>query len=118
VAPAIPLVKAGKIRALIICSAERHPLLPDLPTAAQAGLPGFEISSWYGILAPAATPKPVVAKLNEAIVAIVASPAGRKRLVDLGFEPMSNSPEQFAALIRSDSAKWGKVAKAANIHAN
>ncbi|MBI3067782.1 MAG: tripartite tricarboxylate transporter substrate binding protein [Betaproteobacteria bacterium] len=118
VAPALPFVKSGKLRALAICAAARHPMFPRLPTASESGLPGFEVSSWYGILVPAATPKNVVAKLNGAMVNIVKSPAASKRLVDLGFEPVSNSPEEFAGLIRRDTAKWAKVIKATGAKGN
>lgn len=118
VAPALPFVKSGKLRALAICAAARHPMFPRLPTASESGLPGFEVSSWYGILVPAATPKNVVAKLNGAMVNIVKSPAASKRLGDLGFEPVSNSPEEFAGLIRRDTAKWAKVIKATGAKGN
>ena len=83
VAPAIPLVKSNKIKALVVCAASRHPLLPDLPTASESGLPGFEISSWYGILAPATPQKKIVEKLHDAIAGIVKSPEGQKNLISL-----------------------------------
>jgi len=89
---------------------------PD--SAANQDARGFNISSWYGILAPGATPKPIIAALNDALVQIVKSPAASKRLLELGVDPVSNTPEQFDALIRADIVKWGKVAKAANIKVN
>ncbi|HEX3170330.1 MAG TPA: tripartite tricarboxylate transporter substrate binding protein [Burkholderiales bacterium] len=112
---AIPFVEARRLKALAVCTLERHPLFPKLPTASESGLPGFDISTWYGILAPAATPKEIVAKLNEALVMIVRNPATNKRLLDLGVDPVTNTPGQFAALVRSDIVKWAKVAKAASI---
>jgi len=115
---ALPLVEARRLKALAVCTLQRHPLFPNLPTANESGLPGFNISSWYGILAPGATPKPIVAALNDALVQIVKSPAASKRLLELGVDPVSNTPEQFDALIRADIVKWGKVAKAANIKVN
>ena len=115
---ALPLVEARRLKALAVCTLQRHPLFPNLPTANESGLPGFNISSWYGILAPGATPKPVVAALNDALVQIIKSPAASKRLLELGVDPVSNTPEQFDALIRADIVKWGKVAKAADIKVN
>ncbi len=115
---AIPFVESGRLKALAVCTIARHPLFPRLPTANESGLPGFDISTWYGILAPAATPKEIVAKLNEALVQIIKSPATNKRLLDLGVDPVTNTPEQFAALVRADLVKWAKVAKAANIKVN
>jgi len=113
---ALPFMDSGRLRALAVCSIERHPLFPQLPTASESGLPGFEISTWYGILGPAGIPPPVVAKLNEALVQIVN--ANRKRFMELGVDPVSNTPEQFAALVSADLIKWAKVAKAARIRAD
>ncbi len=115
---AIPFVEAHRLKALAVCTLERHPLFPKLPTASESGLPGFDISTWYGILAPAATPKEIVARLNEALVQIIRNPATNKRLLDLGVDPVTNTPEQFSALVRADLVKWAKVAKAANIKVN
>ncbi|MEO7727013.1 MAG: tripartite tricarboxylate transporter substrate binding protein [Burkholderiales bacterium] len=115
---AIPFVESGRLKALAVCTLERHPLFPKLPTANESGLPGFDISTWYGILAPAATPKEIVAKLNDALVQVIKNPATNKRLLELGVDPVTNTPEQFAALIRTDLAKWEKVSKAANIKVN
>ncbi len=115
---ALPFVESGRLKALAVCTLERHPLFPKLPTANESGLPGFDISTWYGILAPAATPKEIVAKLNDALAQVIKNPATNKRLLELGVDPVTNTPEQFAALIRSDLVKWAKVAKAANIKVN
>ena len=116
--PALPFLESRRLQALAVCTPERHPLFPRLPTASESGLPGFEISTWYGILAPAATPAATVAALNDALVQIIRSPATNKRLSDLGVDPASNTPGQFSALIRSDLVKWAKVAKAAAIKVN
>jgi tripartite-type tricarboxylate transporter receptor subunit TctC len=113
---ALPFMESGRLRALAVCSNERHPLFPQLPTASESGLTGFEINTWYGILGPAGIPAPVVAKLNDAIVQIVS--ANRKRFLELGVDPVSNTPEQFAALVSADLVKWSKVAKAARIRAD
>ena len=115
---ALPFLELRRLKALAVCTTERHPLFPRLPTASESGLPGFEISTWYGIFAPAATPKNIVATLNDALVQIISSPAANKRLLDLGVDPVSNTPEQFSALVRADLVKWAKVAKAASIRVN
>ena len=115
---AIPFVESGRLKALAVCTLERHPLFPRIPTANESGLPGFDISTWYGILAPAATPKEIVAKLNDALVQIIKSPATNKRLLELGVDPVFNTPEQFSTLIRNDLVKWAKVAKNASIRVN
>ena len=114
---AVPFIESGKLRALAVCASERHPLFPKLPTASESGLPGFEISTWYGILAPAATPTDLVARLNAALIEVVKAPVTQKRLADLGLDPATNTPQDFAALIRADAVKWAKVVKAANIRA-
>jgi tripartite-type tricarboxylate transporter receptor subunit TctC len=115
---AVPFIESGKLRALAVCASDRHPLFPKLPTASESGLPGFEISTWYGILAPAATPADLVARLNAALVEVVKAPVTQKRLADLGLDPATNTPQEFAALIRADAIKWAKVVKAANIRAD
>jgi tripartite-type tricarboxylate transporter receptor subunit TctC len=115
---AIPFVESGRLKALAVCTLERHPLFPKIPTANESGLPGFDISTWYGILAPAATPKEIIAKLNDALVQIIKTPATNKRLLELGVDPVFNTPEQFSTLIRNDLVKWAKVAKNASIRVN
>ena len=89
--------------------AERSPVLPEVPTAAEAGLKGYEVSSWFGIVVPAATPKPIVEKLNKELVRIAAEPETRTRLATSGLDVESTTPEAFARLIQEDSARWGKV---------
>jgi tripartite-type tricarboxylate transporter receptor subunit TctC len=110
-APALPYVRSHRLKALAVCAARRHPLFPELPTASESGLPGFEVGTWYGILAPANTRAEIVARLNAAIAEMVKAPATYKRLLDSGVEPASNTPEQFAQLIRRDTEKWAALIK-------
>jgi tripartite-type tricarboxylate transporter receptor subunit TctC len=102
-------LKGGKLRALAFTSARRVAGAPDVPTLAESGYAGFDVLSWYGVLAPAGTPAEVVRKLNGEINAIVQAPDVRARLVALGAEPTGGTPEQFAATIRADTARWAKV---------
>ena len=111
----LPHVKAGKLKAFAITTKARSALAPAIPTMDQAGLPGYEASIWNGILAPAGTPRPIVNRLNEAIVQILKSPQAQERYANVGAEIRYNSPEEFHALIRSDVVKWAKVIKARNI---
>ena len=105
-------VNAGKVRALGVTSAKRSPAAPNVPTLAESGLTGFDVSIWLGVLAPAATPKDIVARLNAEIAKVMADPGMKKQLASQGIEPMSSTPEAFAATIKTDMAKWGKVVKA------
>jgi len=109
---AVPFIKAGKMRALGVTTAKRTGALPDVPTIAEAGVPGYEVSSWQGVFAPAGTPPEIVKKLNTELVRIIALPDVRKRLADIGAEPAGNSPEQFTEFIKTEIAKWEKVVKA------
>ena len=110
---ALPHVRAGKLRPLGVTSAKRSPALPDVPTIAEAGLKGYEASSWFGILAPAGTPKAIVDRLQQQIARGLATPEGRERLATQGAEPIAGTPAEFAAHIRAEIAKWGQVVKAA-----
>ncbi len=112
---ALPQIKAGKLRPLAITSAKRSPVAPDLPTVAEAGFPGFEVIGWFGWLAPAATPRPIVNRLHAELVRALQLPDVRERLVSLGTEPVGNTPQEFAGFMRREHEKWGKVIKAANI---
>jgi tripartite-type tricarboxylate transporter receptor subunit TctC len=105
-------IKAGKLRALAVTSSKRSPALPDVPTIAEAGLPGFEASSWFGVFAPAGTPPEIIARLNKEIVKALSSAELKERLAGQGAEAVGDSPEQFAAHIKSETAKWAKVVKA------
>jgi tripartite-type tricarboxylate transporter receptor subunit TctC len=111
-ANAMPQVKAGKLKALAVTTAERSKLAPDLPTMAEAGLPGFDIATWFGLFAPAGTPKEIVAKWNAEVTRILNSPDMRERLVAQGAEPAPMSPDQFAAFVRSEIAKYARIVKA------
>lgn len=113
----IPHVKAGKLRALGVSSAKRVPLLPEVPTIAESALPGFETGTWYGVVAPAGTPRPVVEKLNREVLRILALPDVQERLAAQGLEPAGNSPADFSVMIRSEIAKYAKIVKAAGIKA-
>jgi tripartite-type tricarboxylate transporter receptor subunit TctC len=108
-----PLVKAGKLKALATTGKTRSPLFPDLPTADESGLPGYESVGWFGLLAPAHTPDAIVRKLNEATVDILKSPEIRERLAKLGAEPHPMTPDQYAQFITADLKKWTEVMRSA-----
>lgn len=109
---AMPHIRAGKIRAIAVAGTQRSKSLPDVPTVGEAGVPGFEASAWYGFVAPAKTPPEVVQKLNAAINAALAKPEVQERLAPLGFDVVASTPQQFAAKIESEIAKWGAVVQA------
>ncbi|NBR29692.1 MAG: tripartite tricarboxylate transporter substrate binding protein, partial [Betaproteobacteria bacterium] len=106
-----PMIRNGRLRALGIGSLKRSPLMADLPTIAEAALPGFELVSWYGVFAPANTPADIVRRLNAEIVKAVASPELREQYAALGATQVSNTPEEFAAMLKRDIAKWSKIAR-------
>ncbi len=105
----VPHIKAGKLRALAVTGKKRSPLLPEVPTIAESGLPGYEAGSWYGILAPAGTPRDIVLKLNAEIVKVLKRPEVRERLANEGAEPIGGTPEEFAAHVKAELARMGKV---------
>ena len=109
---ALPQIKAGKLRAIAVTSLKRAPVLPDVPTISESGLPGFEASSWFGVLAPAGTPAPIVARINAEVNKWLQSAEAREKLLSQGAEAAGGSPEQFAQHIRAESEKWAKVVKA------
>ena len=109
--PSMAYIQAGKLRALAVTGAKRSPLMPDVPTADEAGLAGFDVTSWYGIFGPAAIPKNLVIQMNRDIAAAVESPEMRERLAKLGAEPAPQSPEDFARFVRAEIAMWSKVVK-------
>lgn len=111
----LPVVRDGKLRALAVTSNQRSPIIPELPTLAESGFPDFEAISWFGLLAPAHTAAPIIAKVHEEIVKIAARTDMRERLAQLGLDVAVNSPDEFAAVINADIAKWAKVIKDANI---
>ena len=107
----LPQIKAGKLRALAVTSAQRASALPDVPTVAEAGLPGFEASSWFGLLAPAGTPKDIVTKLNAEVAKWLATPEAREKLASQGAIAAGQSPDDFTRHIAAETAKWQKVVK-------
>jgi tripartite-type tricarboxylate transporter receptor subunit TctC len=108
-------IEAGKLRPLAVTTLRRSPAAPQLPTMIDAGVPGFEVAGWYGVLAPAGTPPAIIAKLNKEIVRILHLPDVRERLAADGSEPVGGTPEAFAAHIRSEVSKWRQVIVEANI---
>ena len=109
--PSLPQIKAGRLHALAVTSATRAPALPDVPTVAESGLPGFEASSWFGLLAPAGTPPAIIAKINAEVATWLASPEGKEKLASIGANAAGGSPEDFARHIQAETAKWAKVVK-------
>jgi len=114
----LPFVQSGQLRALGVTSAQRFSDLPDLPTLAEAGVPGYEATSWYGFLGPAGLPPDIVAKLNRELIKIVQNPAMKEKFASLGIEPVTGTPDEFGAYIRSEMAKWRAVVTAADIKVN
>lgn len=112
---AAPSVRAGKLRALAITSKTRSPLFPDLPTMAESGVPGFEVQNWQGLVAPAGMPAALIKLLNETVNKALADPAIKEQMLGQGNELGGGAPEQFATLIKSESDRWGKLVKSANI---
>jgi tripartite-type tricarboxylate transporter receptor subunit TctC len=108
----MPHIKSGKLRPIGVATAKRLAVLPEVPTIAESGVPGFEANQWYGVLTQAAVPRDIVMKLNAEIVKILARPDVKKRLADDGAEPVGNTPEQFAAHIKTEIARWAPVVKA------
>jgi tripartite-type tricarboxylate transporter receptor subunit TctC len=113
----VPQVRSGRLRGLAITGAQRSPALPDLPTVAEAGVPGYEASLWYGFVGPARLPADIVRRLNTEIVAAVAQPDVKERLASQGVDARSSTPEEFARLIASDLQRWGKVVARAGVKA-
>lgn len=113
----LPHVKSGRLRALAVSSAKRSAAVPDLPTISEAGLPGYDATAWYGILAPAGTPKAIIAKLNAELNKGIKQPDVADRLDAEGVETVGSTPEEFAAFIKTESERWSKVIKAAGVKA-
>lgn len=114
-ASALPHIKANRMRGIAVTSTKRAPTLPEVPTVAESGVPGFEYSTWYGVLAPAATPKPVVEKLNKAIVTTLNTREMQQRYAAQGMDPRPTTTAEFAALLKSETVKWAKVVREAKI---
>jgi tripartite-type tricarboxylate transporter receptor subunit TctC len=115
ITPVLQHIKAGKLRALAVTTGKRSSALPDVPTLAEAGLAGFDLGTWFGVLAPAATPKDVQAKLAGEMVKIIRSPEFKKRMDEIGAEPIGNTPDQMARQIRDDSEKYARLVKQAHV---
>ena len=105
-------IKAGRVKALAVTTAQRTTLAPDLPTIAESGLPGFDISTWFGIFLPAKTPQAIVEKLHAEFTRALASTDVREKMLQLGAEPVGSRPEEFAAFIKSEADKYAKLVKA------
>ncbi len=115
VTPVLPHIRSGKLRALAVTTGKRSSALPDVPTLDEAGLKGFDIGTWFGVLAPAATPKEVVARLNDEMVKVIQSADFRKRMEEIGAEPVGNSAEQMATQIRAETEKFAKLVRDAKV---
>lgn len=113
IVPIDPHVKSGRVRSIAVTSAKRSVAIPQVPTIAESGLPGFEVVGWYGVLAPARTPHPIVARLHNEFVKILQTQDIRDRLLSEGAEPVGNTPAEFTAFIKTDIGRWAKVIKAA-----
>jgi tripartite-type tricarboxylate transporter receptor subunit TctC len=112
---ALPHVRSGKTRAIAVTTAKRSRLMPDLPTVVESGLPGYDVTTWFGLVAPSGTPREIVTKLNTEVVRILQAPEVKERLETQAADPVGNTPEEFAAIIRADIAKWGEVIKLAGV---
>jgi tripartite-type tricarboxylate transporter receptor subunit TctC len=113
----LPIVRQGQLRGLAVTSLKRTPVMPDLPTVAESGLPGFEATSWFGLLAPAGTPAPIVSKVYQQSAKIAMDPAMKAKLAELGLDTTADPPDAMAEIIKADTAKWAKVIQDANIKA-
>lgn len=111
----MPHVKAGRVKALAMASEKRYSAAPGLPTISESAVPGYASGSWVGFLAPAGSPREIVAKLGKEIMAIVNRPDVRERFIQIGIEPVGNSPEEFTRFLRDEVAKWEKVIRTANV---
>ena len=114
----LPHVRSGRLRALAVCSAKRSPSAPDLPTIAEAAIPGFAVDQWYALFAPAGTPRDIVQKLYGEVVKVTSNPESRTRLLAMGLDPVGSPPDEFAAYVKVETAKWGKLVREAGIRAN
>jgi len=115
---ALPHVKAGRLRALATTGEKRSQIVPDVPTVSESGVPGYVVTSYYGILVPAGTPATVIARLNAEIVKAMGAPEMHDRLAAQGADPTSSTPEQFGAFLQSEIDKWARVVESAHIESN
>ena len=114
----MPLVEAGKIRLVAVTTSQRSAALPQTPTLAESGLPGFDVTPWYGFLAPAGTPPAVVRRIHADLLKVMAKEEFRDNLKKRGLEPRTSTPEEFATFLKVEVGKWGKVARDANVRAD
>jgi tripartite-type tricarboxylate transporter receptor subunit TctC len=115
---ALPHIKAGKLRALALVAPQRSPALPEVPTVAEAGLKDFEVTTWYGVMAPAGTPRPIITRLNGELGKIMHTPDVKERLAGMATDPLTSTPEEFAAYLKQEIAKWGDVVRKAHLKAD
>jgi tripartite-type tricarboxylate transporter receptor subunit TctC len=108
-------IRSGAIRAIAVTTAQRSPSAPEIPTMAESGLPGYEVSGWFGLMAPAKTPRPIIEQLHKAVAEIVREEGTRAKLLDLGAEPVGDTPEEYAAVIKAEVGKWTKVVAATGV---
>jgi tripartite-type tricarboxylate transporter receptor subunit TctC len=114
---ALPYIRAGRLKALAVLGSKRSPLLPQTPTVAESGVPGFELTNWFGLVVPASTPRELIARLYGDVSKAIAQPDVRDKIQSMGADVVGSKPEEFAAFMRSEAAKWAKVVKEANIRA-
>ncbi len=114
----MPHVRSGRLRGLAVCAAKRSTSVPELPTVAEAAIPGFAVDQWYALFAPAGTPREVVVKLQGEIAKMVADRPTRDRLLSMGLDPVGSAPDDFAAYVKTETVKWGKLVREAGIKAN
>jgi tripartite-type tricarboxylate transporter receptor subunit TctC len=116
--PLLPVIRAGRLRALAVGGTQRSTALPDTPTIAESGLPGYEAASWQGVAVPAATPEAIVGTIHREIARFVATPDAKVRFAEIGAEPVGGTPDAFAAFIRSEVAKWAQVIRRSGARAD
>ncbi len=116
-AQALPYIKSGRLRALAVTGAKRAPMLPDVPTVAESGVPGYELTNWFGLVTRAGTPREIIHRVNADVVKVLQMPDVRERFLGMALDPVGDTPEQFGAYIKSETAKWAKVIKEAGITA-
>jgi tripartite-type tricarboxylate transporter receptor subunit TctC len=114
----LPHIKSGKLQALAVTSDARHPLLPDVPTTAEAGVPGVSVTSWNGLMVPSGTPKEIVSKINADVLSIIAAPEMRARIIEQGFQPGTLSVSDTEKFVKADVERWTKVIREAHITAD
>ena len=114
----LPHIKSGKLQALAVTSDARHPLLPDVPTTAEAGIPGVSVTSWNGLMVPSGTPKEIVSKINADVLSIIAAPEMRARIIEQGFQPGTLSVSDTEKFVKADVERWTKVIREAHITAD